>query len=198
MHTPNLPLGCSANHRFSSDPALTYGFKPQGGRIYLIYLCSIRAAEHQSGGLLCWLCSLPIPAFQSISSRVLLPAGPEQPNSAGKSTAGLANSPPNYKRHKGSSFVMAGADAAWPLPTGECQLLAGENSAPGQGRLVAEPHGAQMAGGDGVLQGSGCCLPTGDPPSPPCSLNSHTLTAGGGRMPISSRRDSTLCSQRCS
>lgn len=58
---PNLPLGCSANHRFSSDPALTYSFKPLGGRIYLIYLCSIRAAEHQSGGLLC-TSSAPFPS----------------------------------------------------------------------------------------------------------------------------------------
>lgn len=36
------------------------------------------------------------------------------------------------------------------------------------------------------------------PTPPPAALSSHTQTAGGGKMPISSRRDSTLCSQRCS
>lgn len=66
----------------------------------------------------------------------------------------------------------------------------------------AEPRRAAAAGGDGTVQetaangGSPIHPPT--PTPPPAALSSHTQTAGGGKMPISSRRDSTLCSQRCS
>jgi len=86
--------------------------------------------------------------------------------------------------------------------SGRCPLASTNTRVPTLGRRklgfgsVAAGSRATLhsrAGGDG----DGCCLPAGIPVPSPC-WSCHTRMAGGGKMPISSRRDSTGCSQRCS
>lgn len=144
-------------------------------------------------------CSVPIPAFGSINSRMLLLLGHlSSQTQLAKAHQTLTALKQNHKQQKRSSFDTAQGDATWPLSTRWCQLLAGENTA--LRSLVAEPQ-PHCAPGQGrriwSAAGASCWLPTGIPWALP-DMSSHTRTAGGGKMPSSSRRDSTGCSQRCS
>lgn len=132
------------------------------------------------------------------ASLLCLHSLPTQQNPAAKARRDLATSPPADKQRKRSQ--LSGHGEIPPpnrgLPGLDRRKLSAR-SAP------AEPRRAAAAGGDGAVQetaangGSPIHPPTPTPP-PPAALSSHTQTAGGGKMPISSRRDSTLCSQRCS
>lgn len=195
LHTPNLPLGCSVNHWFSFSLGRPQDFKPRSSLGGWEEGFTYTALELQKAKFAPARCKpallLPHPSISEHQYRS------QQPDPAGKGTAGLNIPPLNHKQQKRSSFVTAQGGATWPLPTGGCQLLAGENSAPRSEVAGSRATLRSRAGGDGARQGTAAVRQRGSPvPSP--NLGSHTRTAGGGKMPISSRRDSTGCSQRCS
>lgn len=72
LHTPNLPLGCSVNHCFSSSSGQPQDFKPESSQGKWKKGFTYRALELQKDKALLQcvvnqLCSISMPTFWSIS-----------------------------------------------------------------------------------------------------------------------------------
>lgn len=176
MYTPNLLLRSSGNHWFSSSPGQPQDLKPRSSQEGWEegFTCTGPELQKARASVCCSV--LPLhPSIWECQYQNAATGRPEQPDPAGKGT-----SDPDI------------------LQAGWCQLLAGENTA--LGSVVAELQPCCAPEHNRRVQsaaGAGCWLPAGIPWAPP-DMSSHTRTAGGGKMPSSSRRDSTGCSQRCS
>lgn len=165
-----------------------------GGRIYLH---SPRAAEGQGTSL---LQCVPSPS-QHLGASVLeccCAAGrPEQPDQLAKAHLTLTSCNQNHRAKK-VEFLSQHRE----VPVGLYQQFGAsswqEKTQPSGPWWKSYSHTVLLgrAGGYGAWLGPAAGCP-GIPWAPP-DMNSHTRTAGGGKMPSSSLRDSTGCSQRCS